>query len=581
VTDRGHPLARTDALVARYLDLLRDHEPVTWTRLGGRDRDGDLPELGDRADAARGRALACLAAEVTTALARLPVEARGDDREARDDLILLADELDYRRFTLEVRPRYELDPTAAIEAVSTGVHELLRRRDVDHAEQVRRLEAATSRVRAVPTFVESAGQVLRGASRPHLEVALGRIPGLRDLVGSQLPARAAELGVDECAPRDAGAAAEEALEAYGALLDELRDETPFPWRLGPDHHAVTLRSALGTAMPAAEIAARARAWMGTLRDELADLAGAGWAARFPGERVPRDPGERIRRVLGDVARTALPRQELVPEARRAVAEARAFAEHLGLGDLPPAERLTVTEVPPYLAGVAVAFITQAPPLDPSGGCVYYLSPVPDGWDDGRAASFLREYTPAQLRSLALHEGYPGHFVQLEHASHHPRLARRLLSRPVFAEGWAVHVEREALRAGFGDGGTSSVAGEDYRLTQRKLELRIAANAVLDVGLHTGDLDDERALALLVDEAFQEPAEAAGKLTRAKVTSGQLSSYFVGGAELGDLQAETREREGSGFDLQRFHRQVLSHGTPTIDVLRRALADDPVERRPFA
>jgi hypothetical protein len=582
VASRGDALVRAEALVARYLDALRDHEPVTWTRLGGSGRDGDLPELGADADAERSRAYGDLAAAVTAELdASDGVALVGDDREARDDLVLLEGEIASRRFALDVRPRYATDPTAALEALSTGIHELLRRRDVDHADQLRRLESATARVRAAPAFLESAGRVLRAVPRPHLEVALGRLPGLCDLVGTQVPARAVELGVDPGPSRDAGVAATEALEAFGALLDELRDEVPAPWRLGPDHHAITLRTALGTSMPAARVAERAQARLALVRDELAELAGAGWRARFPDEPAPRDPDERVRRVLADVARAAVTRDQLVPEARRAVAEARAFAEHLGLGDVPPADRLTVTEAPPYLAGVAVAFITQAPPLDPSGGCVYYLAPVPDDWDDDRAASYLREYTPAQLRSLALHEGYPGHFVQLEHASRHPRLARRLLARPVFAEGWAVHVEREAVRAGFGDGATSSVPRDDYRLTQCKLELRIAANAVLDVGLHTGDLDDERAVGLLVGDAFQEHAEAVGKLTRAKVTSGQLCSYFVGGAELGDLQDETRRREGSGFDLQRFHRRVLSHGTPTVDVLRRALADDATERRPFA
>jgi hypothetical protein len=582
VASRGDALVRAEELVARYLDVLRDHEPVTWTRLGGPGRDADLPELGADADAARSRAFGDLGAVVAAELDAWDGEALvGDDREARDDLVLLADEIAARRFALDVRPRYATDPTAALEALSTGVHELLRRRDVDHAEQVRRLEAATARVRAAPAFLEAAGRVLRAVPRPHLEVALARVPGLCDLVGSRVPARAVELGVDACPSRDAGVAATEALEAFGALLDELRDEVPAPWRLGPEHHASTLRSALGTAMPAARIAERAQDWLALVRDELVELAGEGWRTRFPDETVPRDADERVRRVLADVARTAVARERLVPEARRAVAEARAFAGHLGLGDVPPADRLTVTEVPPYLAGVAVAFITQAPPLDPSGGCVYYLSPVPDDWDDDRAASFLREYTPAQLRSLALHEGYPGHFVQLEHASRHPRLARRLLTRPVFAEGWAVHAERVAVRAGFGDGETSSVPRDDYLLTQRKLELRIAANALLDVGLHTGDLDDDGALGLLVDEAFQERAEAVGKLTRSKVTSGQLCSYFVGGAELGDLQAETHAREGTAFDLRRFHRRVLSHGTPTLEVLRRALADDTIERRPFA
>ncbi|MEX1162501.1 MAG: DUF885 domain-containing protein [Nitriliruptor sp.] len=574
------PVEQAAALVDRYLDLLREHEPVTWTRLGGHGRDDALPEVGADADAARSRDLARFDRQVRSARDAIATDAVGDHREARDDLTLLADELEYRRFLIDRRPRYRTDPLAAIEAISTGVHELLRRWDLPVDEQVRRVHAATDRVRAVPAFLEQAGARLESAPEPHLEVALARIPGLRELLRDTLPARAAGLGVDPTPARDAGAAAAEALDAAGALLDELRGEVASPWRLGPEDHEVTLRAALGTSMSAGEIADRASSWLVTVRQELAELAASSWPRRFPGEPVPDTEDERIRRVLGHVARTALPRDQLVPEARRAVAEARAFALDLGLCDVPPAERLTVTEVPPYLAGVAVAFITQAPPLDPSGGCVYYLSPVPASWDEDRAASFLREYTPAQLRSLALHEGYPGHFVQLEHASRHPRLARRLLTRPAFAEGWAVHVEREAVAAGFGAGRTSTVDADDYRLTQRKLELRIATNAMLDVGLHTGDLDDDAATGLLTSMAFQEQAEATSKLTRAKVTSGQLCSYFVGGAEVGDLQDATRAAEGAGYDARRFHQRVLSHGTPTIDVLRRALADDTGERRPF-
>jgi uncharacterized protein (DUF885 family) len=312
---------------------------------------------------------------------------------------------------------------------------------------------------------------------------------------------------------------------------------------------------------------------------MGELTARSWARRFPGEPVPADEAERIRRSLSSIADDAVGRGQLVPEARRAVAEARDFAVRSGLTDVPPADRLSVAEVPPYLQGIAVAFMTPAPPLDPRAGCTYYISPVPAGWDEQEAVSFLRENSPAQLRSLAIHEGYPGHFVQLEHASRHPRLALRLLTRPVFAEGWAVYIEREVLAAGFGREG-ASVSHDDYRLTQRKLELRLAANALLDIMLHADGLGDDAAVELLVREAFQEPSEARGQVTRAKISPGQLCAYFIGGEELADLRAEVERREGDAFDARRFHQRVLSHGTPTLEVVRAALADDAPSHRPF-
>lgn len=574
-------LSRAGDLVGRYLDHVRDHAPVEATRLGIRDRDGDLPELTTEALAARSRDLAVLAAEVRLALDGLAGDVHGDRREARDDLRLLSDELEYRRFLLDVRPRYVLDPLAALETISGAIHEHLRRVDLPVEEQCRRLDAAAARARRVPVLLEQAGTLLASSPRPHLDVALQRLPGLIKLVRDDLPRRAEQLGGDVTHARDAGEVAAEGLEAYAALLDELHDEPSAPWRLGPGEHEVTLRAALGTGMDTVEIERRARAWVAQVGAEMAELAAASWSRRFPGEPRPADADECVRRVLAQVADRSVPRDALVAEARRAVDEARRFALDAGLTDVPPAERLTVTEVPEYLRGIAVAFITQAPPLEPDTGCTYYLSPVPESWDDDLATSFLREYNPSQLRSLAVHEGYPGHFVQLEHASQHPRVARRLLTRPAFAEGWAVYIEREAVEAGFGEDGAGPLAGDDYRITQRKLELRIATNALLDLGLHAGDLADADALDLLTTTAFQERAEAEGKLERAKVTSGQLCAYFVGGEELGDLRHEVETAAGADFDVRRFHQALLSHGTPTVDVVRAALLDDAPVRRPFA
>jgi hypothetical protein len=580
--------ALADRLVVRYLDHVQEHEPVVATRLGSNLRDGELPDLAPEALAARSRDLAVLAAEVERGMQDLAAirETAGQDaqdaiREARADLRLLADEIEYRRFLLDVRPRYVMDPLAALETVSAGIHELLRRVDVGFGERCRRLEAAAQRARRVPVLLEQAGSLLTSSPAPHLDVALQRLPGIVSLVRDELPRRAEELGVDVSPARDAGEVAAEGLDAYGALLVELSEEPAADWRLGPEQHAVTLRAALGTEMDPGQIEDRARTWIASVHAEMAELSAQTWGRRFPGEPIPADADERIRRTLEAVADTAVEREQLVPEARRAVAEARAFALSAGLTDIPPAEQLSVTEVPTYLRGIAVAFISQAPPLEPEAGCTYYLSPVPAGWDDVQARSFLREYNPAQLRSLAIHEGYPGHFVQLEHASRHPRLARRLLTRPAFAEGWAVYIEREMVRAGFGDDGTSTVDGDDYRITQRKLELRIATNALLDVGLHAGELADEDALRLLTGSAFQERAEAEGKLVRAKVTSGQLCAYFVGGEELADLRVEAEAREGHGFEVRRFHQRVLSHGTPTPAMVADALRADAPARRPFA
>ncbi len=575
------PEHRAERLVLRYLEVVARHEPVEASRIGLQGLDGELPDLDPAALAARSRDLAVLAAEAATTRNELAALSGTSAREATGDLELLGAELEFRRYQLDVRPRLLLDPLAVLDTVAAGIHELLAWDDGTPGDRCRRLEAASQRARRVPVLLEQASGLLATAPAPHLEVALQRLPGLLTLVRDVLPQRAELLGVDVSPARDAGEVAAEGLEAFAALLDELGDDQPGEWRLGPEQHATVLRSALGTMMDATQIEDRARTWIARVREGLAEETAASWSARFPGEPLERDLDRRIRRTLARIADTAVRRGALLDEACRAIAEARAFATEAGVVDVPPAERLRVREVPPYLRGLAVAFVTQPPPLRPETGCTYYLSPVPTEWTDAQAEAFLRAFTPAALRSLAIHEGYPGHVVQLEHAALHPRLARRLLSRPVFAEGWAVYIEREVAAAGFGSDGSSAVSAADYRTIHLRNELRIATAALVDVGLHAGELTDQDAVDLLVRAAYQEPVEARATVLRAQVTSGQLSSYFVGGEELTDLRAEVEQREGSSFDPEGFHQRVLSHGTPTVPLVAAALADDAPVHRPFA
>ncbi len=575
------PEATAERLVLRYLDVVARHEPVEATRIGLQGLDGELPDLDPAALAARSRDLAVLAAEVAGTRAELAALPGPAAREASGDLDLLAAELEFRRYQLDVRPRLLLDPLAVLDTVAAAVHELLAWDDGTDEDRCRRLEAASQRARRVPVLLEQASGLLATAPAPHLEVALQRLPGLLTLVRDVLPACAEDLGVDVSPARDAGEVAAEGLEAFAALLDELGDDQPGEWRLGPEQHATVLRAALGTVMDPTQIEDRARTWIAGVRERLAEETGAGWEQRFPGVPLERDVDRRIRLSLQAIADTAVARGALLDEACRSIAEARAFADEVALVDLPPPERLRVREVPPYLRGLAVAFVTPPPPLRPATGCTYYLSPVPAEWTDEQARRFLRAFSPAALRSLAIHEGYPGHVVQLEHAALHPRLARRLLARPVFAEGWAVYIEREVFAAGFASDGSSAVSAGDYRTIHLRNELRIASAALIDIGLHAGELADEDAVQLLRSAAFQEPAEARATVLRAQVTSGQLSSYFVGGEELTDLRAEAERREGPHFDLERFHQRLLSHGTPSVPLLAAALADDAPVRRPFA
>ena len=105
---------------------------------------------------------------------------------------------------------------------------------------------------------------------------------------------------------------------------------------------------------------------------------------------------------------------------------------------------------------------------------------------------------------------------------------------------------------------------------------------------------EEAMELMVGGAFQEEDEATGKWLRARLTSTQLSTYYVGSQEMWDLEVESggarRPRPGQArtpsrrsaspaasatrpaSSSARISRSVIAHGTPPIKWLRRILLD---------
>lgn len=223
----------------------------------------------------------------------------------------------------------------------------------------------------------------------------------------------------------------------------------------------------------------------------------------------------------------------------------------------PEDPLRIEVMPPFRRGVAVAYCDPAGPLEQGGETSFAIAPTPDDWPTERKASFYREYNRAMVLDLTVHEAMPGHMLQLAHARRFRGTTpvRTVLGSGSFIEGWAVHAERIMAEQGFG--------GRPLRLQQLKMQLRVAINAVLDVSVHAGELQEADAIELMQRRGFQEEGEALGKWRRACLTSAQLSEYFVGYTELDGLLASwSGVRRGSSARYD----ELLAHGSPPPSLL---------------
>jgi uncharacterized protein (DUF885 family) len=101
--------------------------------------------------------------------------------------------------------------------------------------------------------------------------------------------------------------------------------------------------------------------------------------------------------------------------------------------------------------------------------------------------------------------------------------------------------------------------------------------ILDIRMQSMNMTDEEAMALMEGQAFQTQAEATGKLRRAKLTAGQLITYYVGFHQWMDLRAECEKSAGASFSLKRFNDAALDEGPLPIPLLRPILLNGPACR----
>jgi uncharacterized protein (DUF885 family) len=242
--------------------------------------------------------------------------------------------------------------------------------------------------------------------------------------------------------------------------------------------------------------------------------------------------------------------------------------------LPPRDNLQVIETPEFMRGIySVGGFASAPALEPHLGAFYWLTPIPKTWSRERIESKLREYNFYSLKLLTIHEAIPGHYVQLEYANdvqpQGRRVARAVYGNGPYVEGWAVYATEMMLDEGYLDG------SPELRLTFLKQVLRLLANAILDIRLQTMGMTDQEAMDLMLKQTFQEAEEATAKLQRAKLSSCQLPTYYVGWRDWHRVRGQYKQAKGAGFRLSEFHRLALAPGSIPLPALARILTGKPL------
>jgi uncharacterized protein (DUF885 family) len=550
------------AFFKEYLEEYMKNAPVEASRLGDHRYDDRIEDLSPKARAANIQ-------RQKDALERLPKEIAFDKLSGggKIDFQILRDSLAKNIWLAENTKPYEEDPRVWNEYTTDSVFLILTQSTVEKPRAVR---DAASRIGYVPATLRSAKESLKDPPKVFVETAIKQNRGsiafyekaIFELTG-ETPA--VSPLADPCR------AAVTALKDYQKFLEqELLPRATGDWRIGKEKFARKLEMELDADISAEEVVKVAEVEADRVRNEMYVIARQLWAKLFPKKPVPPDDadGRRqcIRLVMTELGREHGEVETMVEDAKRTAEEIKAFIKAKDILRLPDPDRCAIIEMPEFQRGNYTAYLNPAPPLDPKARSFYAVSPPPKDWDDRRVRTYLEEYNRAMMRILTIHEAYPGHYVQLEYSNRHPSLIRKVLYSGTFAEGWAVYSEQMMLDQGFKDGDLS------LRLHQLKFYLRAVTNAILDHKMHCAKMTDEEALKLLVEGAFQTEGEALGKVIRAKQSSVQLSTYFVGRMAFYRLRQKVSREMGDAFDLGQYHEAVLAHGTLPVKFLPELVRD---------
>lgn len=197
----------------------------------------------------------------------------------------------------------------------------------------------------------------------------------------------------------------------------------------------------------------------------------------------------------------------------------------------------------------------------SGGSSYYERQI-----DPALPAFYRIHSEAWATETrggaeitAVHEGYPGHHMQISFAG---TIARNpvanLLFNSAYVEGWARYSEALAEEAGI------------YQTVYARMTRRLwpARGMVVDPGLHVMGWTREQVIAFIRASGRFSGPEADDLVDRIAILPGQLTAYDSGGLEIMALRREAEAALGDRFDLRQFHRRVLENGTVPLQTLRR-------------
>ena len=552
-------------LAAEFVAAHFAPRPVEAAGLGWHQYDGQFV-------VPTGALLAAEQAELArfdSALAGLPERELSAD--ARHDWMILRTAIAKDRFELARARTPFRNPMPYASGLDVSLY--IKRNWKPLPERVRDISAI---LRRAPEFFGAARTNLEAAlPKPFVETAIEIAVATAAFLENDIAKAARECG-DAAAINEFNAEVIVAAKEHRAFANWLRQErlpkATTEFALGAEKYSEMLRGELIELSPDRVLAIG----LANLRVEQAKFAAAA--------RV-LDPAKPAIEVFKAIQRDHPTAEGLLPDTRKGLEAIRQFIVDHRLVTIPSEVRATVTEtLPPFRSTSFASMETPGPFETKATEAYYYVTPVEPDWPPAQQEEWLTAFNYYTTDVVSIHEAYPGHYVQfLALNASRASTVEKVFGSYAFIEGWAHYSEQMVLDEGFGapanPANTSRaelVRAAKYRLAQSDEALLRLCRLCVSVQMHTQGMSLEDGTRFFRDNCYYEEKPAHQEALRGTFDPGYCF-YTLGKLQLLKLRDDWKAQEGAAFSLQRFHDEVLRHGTPPVRLLRDAMLKDSTKR----
>lgn len=482
-----------------------------------------------------------------------PVKGLTPDESSDRDLLMSS--IKANLLELQNVKSWEKNPDHYSSGLSSSIFGLMSR---NFASQDDRLKMVIAREKQAPAVFAAAKANLKNPPQIYTEIAIDQLPGIVDFFRNDVPSAFKDVKNETILhefKESNDRVIAELIRYHSFLKNEVLPKSHGDFRLGKDNYQKKLLYEEMVDIPLEKLLQVGQANIKANQELLKKTA------------AEIDPKKTLPQILAEEAKDHPAPDDLLQSTRDVLGGLKDFIEKHKIVTIPQPILPIVEETPAFMRALTFASMDTPGPYENVAKEAYFNVTLPEkSWSPTQVEEHMAAFTRSIISNTAVHEAYPGHYIQFLWLKKVKSKVRKLIGCSSNAEGWAHYSEQMMLDEGYGKG--------DPKLKLGQLLDALLRNARFMVGIqmHTGQMTYDQAIDYFVNEGFQTRTNAEREVKRGTSDPTYLV-YTLGKLQIMKLREDYKAKMGKKFSLRKFHDAFMAQGFAPIKIVRKALMGD--------